>query len=334
MPIPKKDTKCQTKDAGVAAVAITRGTSQSEQGQALVLTTMLMTVVLAFAALVIDIGQLASNRRIIQNAADAAALAGAWQLPDDSGLAVDDAFAWAAQNDVPAGEVTNASVLTTSVANDTMSVTVTRSVDFRFAPVVGIQNQVITATADARILVLNGVTAGKPRVFPYAVWDGNPTKIQMGDTVVFRSNQYKQVNVDPSRDCTSKAKPNCTWDINGNNFKGYFHWQNGYNIYVEPTTQAFSQGGNAFGTSEVDELVKYQLAGIPVILPVVASASNPSGNELNFVITAFVCVLLDPIDTSGSSDWSGEIVKCAANGLYDGPTPPSITGAYVPVLVK
>ncbi len=53
-------------------------------GQAIVLFAITVTVMIMLAALVTDTGQIWFYRRFLQNAADAAALAGAQQLPDDT----------------------------------------------------------------------------------------------------------------------------------------------------------------------------------------------------------------------------------------------------------
>ena len=51
-----------------------------EEGQNLVLVALAMVPMIAMAALVIDVGLLVSRQRLVQNAADAGALAGAWEL--------------------------------------------------------------------------------------------------------------------------------------------------------------------------------------------------------------------------------------------------------------
>lgn len=53
-------------------------------GQALVLFAIMILTLLAGVALAIDTGMIWLNRRVLQNAVDAAALAGAQQLPDDT----------------------------------------------------------------------------------------------------------------------------------------------------------------------------------------------------------------------------------------------------------
>jgi hypothetical protein len=60
---------------------------RSERGQALVLAALAMVVVLGFAAMAIDVGYWYSQKREVQNAVDAAALAAAQELPDDPNAA-------------------------------------------------------------------------------------------------------------------------------------------------------------------------------------------------------------------------------------------------------
>ena len=56
----------------------------SEQGASLILVAASMMVVLGVAALAIDIGHAQTERLRLQNAADAAALAGSFEIPDDA----------------------------------------------------------------------------------------------------------------------------------------------------------------------------------------------------------------------------------------------------------
>jgi hypothetical protein len=69
---------------------------------------------------------------------------------------------------------------------------------------------------------------------------------------------------------------------------------------------------------------------------VINDARNPSGSRLDFNITAFVCIQITQLSEDPSVDWKGVIIPrgCAADGLYDGPQPPSIRNAYVPILIQ
>ena len=52
----------------------------SEKGATLVYVSLIMVILLAFVALSVDVGFLYAERRHMQNAADAGALAGAWEI--------------------------------------------------------------------------------------------------------------------------------------------------------------------------------------------------------------------------------------------------------------
>jgi hypothetical protein len=64
-------------------------TQKSERGQALILAMLVMTVIFAIGALVVDLGLWLSERRAAQADADFAALAGAWELLDPAGSQAD-----------------------------------------------------------------------------------------------------------------------------------------------------------------------------------------------------------------------------------------------------
>lgn len=61
---------------------------RNESGQALVLGTMAMTAMLGMSALTIDVGTYLAHERRLQNAVDAAALAGAWELPGNPAASI------------------------------------------------------------------------------------------------------------------------------------------------------------------------------------------------------------------------------------------------------
>jgi hypothetical protein len=69
-----------------------------ENGQILILSLMLFVLLLGFLAIVTDVGFFLHRRERVQNIADAAALAGAQELPQDTDLAEDVARTWADRN--------------------------------------------------------------------------------------------------------------------------------------------------------------------------------------------------------------------------------------------
>jgi Flp pilus assembly protein TadG len=126
---------------------------RQEFGQGLVLAALAMVVILGFAAMAIDVGLFLHERRELQNAADAAALAGVQELPSSSAEAEARAQEWAINNGVnlAEGELDTIQVTTTYEANDTITVRVQRDVPFIFARVLGFTSDTMHATGVARV---------------------------------------------------------------------------------------------------------------------------------------------------------------------------------------
>jgi len=123
---------------------------KTERGQAFVLTAVAMVMVLGMAALVLDVGNWFRDKRRLQGTADAAALAGAQQLPDNAAAAKAMALSYANQN---GGDVAGANIVITSVyqANDTIAVKGQRNDSAIFSKVLGNVGANITAQAKARV---------------------------------------------------------------------------------------------------------------------------------------------------------------------------------------
>lgn len=110
---------------------------KNEDGQALILVTLLMVVLLGFAALVVDLGTLYVTKAKLQNAADAAALAGAQDLPTAS-TAENTAITYAGKNGVKSSS--GDTVTTTAPYNSDstkIEVVCTRTVKNYFVGVLG-----------------------------------------------------------------------------------------------------------------------------------------------------------------------------------------------------
>jgi len=123
---------------------------KNERGQAVALMVVSMVVLLGMAALVVDAGAWWRDKRRLQGTADAAALAGAQQLPNDPSGARTMAMNYANQNggDVAGADIT---VSTSSAANDTMTVTARRNDPGFFSNILGIGSANISARAKARV---------------------------------------------------------------------------------------------------------------------------------------------------------------------------------------
>ena len=118
-----------------------------ESGQAAVLSVVFMAALLGAIAMVLDVGSWFREQRATQSAADAAALAGAQALPESTGPSSALASQYLASNGGGAGEF---SFSTRNIANDTISVKVTREADGVFAKLFGIDSVNVHAKASAR----------------------------------------------------------------------------------------------------------------------------------------------------------------------------------------
>ena len=120
---------------------------REERGQAMALTVICLTVLLTLSALVLDIGSWYQAQRETQAAADAAALAGAQALPDDSGEASALAASYVTKN---GGGATSISFTTRSLSNDTVTVEVERDAPGFFSKIFGVDSVAVDAKASAR----------------------------------------------------------------------------------------------------------------------------------------------------------------------------------------
>jgi Flp pilus assembly protein TadG len=141
------------------------GKALEERGQGLVVAALSMVVIMAFAAMAIDVGLFLQERRDLQKSADAAALAGAQELPASPGDAQQKTEEWAAKNGIDASELESIDITSTYAANDTITVEVKRDVPFVFARVLGFSSGTMSADATARV----GSPAGMGGLAPFGV---------------------------------------------------------------------------------------------------------------------------------------------------------------------
>jgi hypothetical protein len=128
---------------------LTKTHYRDEHGQAMVLTLVFMTGLLGMAAAVLDVGAWYRAHRDSQATADAAALAGAQDLPEFAGDARAAAVDYAGRN---GGGVQPADVEITGtvVADDTIKVTARKPAPGVFTKLFGIDSVTARSTAKAR----------------------------------------------------------------------------------------------------------------------------------------------------------------------------------------
>lgn len=134
---------------------------KKEDGQSLIMVALLMVVLLGFAAISIDVGMLSLSKAGLQNAADAAALAGSQELPDKPYLAKTVAQNYVTTN----GKSGDIATVTIGGDNKSITVSVTRTDTMFFGKVLGVN----TSTASADATASTGVAASVPWIVPFVI---------------------------------------------------------------------------------------------------------------------------------------------------------------------
>lgn len=150
-------------------------TRRNQSGQTFVLTVFMITALLGLAALVVDLGSWFRAHRELQATADAAALAGAQELPGSTGNAT--AFAEQyARNNTQGLTGVNISFSSALESNDTISVHVQKPAAGFFSKVFGIDSVDEGAKAVARV----GGMSNAKYVAPIVVKNTHPMLTSCG----------------------------------------------------------------------------------------------------------------------------------------------------------
>lgn len=134
---------------------------REEEGSAVVLVALAMTVVMGFAALVIDIGIVAVEKWKLQNALDATSLAAAMDLPDTAAAAAT-ADQYIQLNGYDPTDIS----VSFKDANKTITISGTKQVKYTFAKVLGFDSTDLHVSASA-----TGDTIGG--AFNYVLFSGS-----------------------------------------------------------------------------------------------------------------------------------------------------------------
>ena len=155
-----------------------------EGGQAITMVALLLVVLIGIAALVIDVGMAYTVKAKMQNAADAAALAGAQKLPTGN-TAKTTAKNYADLNGVDIANVGNFKAETPYGGNaNRIEVTCKKNVPYSLAGILGFTGGDVSARAVAEKTV-----GGDVEVFDYAIFSGDPKS-----SLVFEDGSFEVQN--------------------------------------------------------------------------------------------------------------------------------------------
>jgi Flp pilus assembly protein TadG len=267
---------------------------KSERGQAFVLAAVAMVMCMGMAALVLDVGNWFRDKRRLQGTVDAAALAGAQQLPDDSAGAQSQALSYANKN---GGDVAGANIVITSQyqANDTISVSGQRNDPGIFSKVIAIPGANITAKATARV----GPPAQALHVAPMVVYCGH-SLIQNCN-----NNHTPQFNVPTTMDFDPMGAPGAFGMLNLDGQNGTVgasdegQWiETGFDKYLG-LGKYRSDPGAKFSSQNVRGALDDRI-GTVLLFPVFKTL-NGTGQNAEYDIIGWIGFYLQSYDVHGNS---------------------------------
>jgi Putative Flp pilus-assembly TadE/G-like len=144
---------------------------RSPRGQTLPVIVFCMFSLIGVAGAAIDVGSWYQNKRSLQSAADAAALAAASQIPNGWSTALSTGSAQYGKNGEPGDSVSYANTSLVS-PNDSVVVTATRQAPTYFAKIFGVGSVTITATARATVSSFTTVRSNQD-IMPWGVMKGS-----------------------------------------------------------------------------------------------------------------------------------------------------------------
>jgi hypothetical protein len=163
--------------------------SPGERGQALAVVALLIAVFGGMTAMAIDLGSYATERRDLQNAADAIALAAAQELPDAAATR-SMADVWAGKNGIdPATMTVTVIPQSASEPNPKVRVELEDEHEFTFARLVGIESAPVGALAEA----IKTSPGGSGELMPWSVKEEVKQTADPGEPLVLK---YDANNVD------------------------------------------------------------------------------------------------------------------------------------------
>src|SRR3990170_2183308 len=165
------------------ALSAVRAATRPQRGQVFIMVALLLAVIGGMTAVAVDVGSYATDRRNLQNAADAIALAASLDLPD--GVAAQAAAnQWATKNRINPASMTVTIIPQSlpSEPNPKVRVELEREHNFTFARLIGVE----LATVEAAATGIKTSPAGGAGVVPLSVTEDALAGITYGDEVVLK----------------------------------------------------------------------------------------------------------------------------------------------------
>jgi Flp pilus assembly protein TadG len=282
---------------------------RDQRGQAFVITVLMIASLLGLTALVLDVGSWFRAHRQLQATADAAALAGAQELPQNPGNASSLANDYAARNTSGLQGV-QVNLSQTYMSNDTIRVHVSKPAEGFFSKVFGINSVDEGASATARVAGMKSALYVAPIVVnqqhPMLNGCNGPcfgssyqTTIPVGQTGA--PGAFGLVNLDPSTNGTSGASTLAGWI------------ENGFDKYLDIGSYA-SDPGVKFNSDGIQDAMKTRI-GTEMLFPVYDTLTG-SGSNAQYHIIGWVGFFVTGVDKQGNNgNVSGYFTRVIWTGI-------------------
>lgn len=304
---------------------------RTNSGQATVLTVLFLTVLVAMLASVLDVGAWFRADRKLQGTVDSAALAGAQELPDNSGLAIANALSYANKN---GGGVTGGNVVisTTYIPNDTVKVTGTKSAPGVFSGLFGIDSVDVHASAKAR----SGTLGAAKYVAPIVVNWKHPKLLCSPPPCTGQQTELVYEHLKNGETPSNGAGSFGFLNLSGENSVGSAQlgdWiENGYQEEMPLGTYNTSTG-NPFSSSHVKDTLTDHI-GDEILFPVYKTLTG-TGSNVKYEIIGWVGFHLTGMDLAGNNEkLFGWFTRVIWQGLPSTNPNQASFGAYAVELIE
>jgi Putative Flp pilus-assembly TadE/G-like len=306
--------------------------NERQSGQATVITVIFMTVLIAMAAAVLDIGSWYRADRALQATVDAAALAGAQALPENPAEAELLALQYAEKNGGNV-DVTEIKLSTTNFGVDTITVDAKAPAPGFFSRIFGIDSVTVGAKATARA---GGISQAK-YVAPIVVHEKHP-KLLCG-VACFNSDNQFELEYDHLKTGNGKGPddgPDGSGSFGFINLTGeggvgsseLGDWiLNGLDEYM-PLGNYHTSTGNPFSSNNIKGALEHRLGNNPVLLFPIYQTLTGTGDNAEYKIVGWVAFNITGMTLAGNNEkikgwfkeviWDGVLTDSGPGSLLNG----------------
>lgn len=282
---------------------------KSSSGQAYVITCLFLLVLMGMAAAAVDVGSWYRAHRALQATVDAAALAGAQALPEDTGEAADLAALYAEKNGLDAGEE-GGGTMTVEFSdgvyeNDTITVEGERPAPGFFAKVFGINTITVSTSAAARA----GYPTAAKWVAPIVVNEKHPMLQPCAsdpDPPCKKETTLEYYHLKNKGGQNDGAGSFGFINITGDNGVGaneIGEWiSDGFDEFLDVNLDYAVWTGNAFSSTNIKGALDEAVAEGDVLLFPVYSKLTGTGSNAKYRIIGFAAFRITSMNLAGNNE--------------------------------